>query len=569
MKQLLGIGRVDGMGPVSLTLNAADISHPAMKSYTAGETILDYSEIPNRWYNYYTGTTDGNVTQTTTPLATQTVNGSSTYNAVLASTTGGRNVHFSSLEFMGDTNLLWSAIQWSVYGEKQPVSLKLGRNNSLFVSRNDMDQSSEIEEVKIVEESLLALLRDWKYRYNFVGSYYINIGNNPPDYQTDWSYSQPLYKQFIALGNEIGTHSNTHPHDTNDSNVDIQFEFNNSMDIIGSYLNPTWQGENIRGGAVPGAPENVEVAHNILQYLDYLSGGYSGAGRGYPNAFGYLTPNDTKVYLSPNMSFDFTLMDFGIPVYDIATNTYYPKPLNATQAVSYWAEEFKTINSHASMPIAHWPWHDYGPTTSLTRTINPYSLEMFTNTIKLAYNSGAEFVTGIDLAQRIETFKNSKIDVSTSGSSVTVDVTSNDAGRLSVEIPGTQKIKNVSNWYAYSDNKIFLDKDAGNYSVTLGYETDDVTRISSLPMRSELISLNGDGNLLNFTVKGEGKIRIKLKNSYSYYQFTGANSATKINDGEVELTLKSFNTYNIKIEKKPDPIVTIINWWWSWLSWWR
>ncbi len=569
MKQILGVGRVDGNGPVTLTLNAGETTHLAMKGYTTGETILDYTSIPNRWYSYYEGATNGTVKQETTSLATQTINGTTSYDAVLASTTGGRNVHFSSLAFMGDSNLLWSAIQWSVYGNDQVVSLKLGRNESLFVSRNDMDQSSVIEEVQNVETPLLGLLQNWKNRYNFVGSYYINIGNNPPEYQTNWSYSQPIYKQFIALGNEIGTHSNTHPHDTNDSSVDIQFEFNNSMDIIGSYLNPTWQGENIRGGAVPGTPEDVEVAQNILQYLDYLTGGYSGAGRGYPNSFGYLTPDDTKVYLSPNMSFDFTLMEFGIPVYNTETETYYPQPLSASEALKYWEDEFKTITAHASTPIAHWPWHDYGPTTS-TQLANPYSVEMFTNTIRLAYNSGAEFVTAIDLAQRIETFKNSKITIENLGSEVKVIVDSNDAGKLAIEIPGNQKIKNVTNWYAYNDNKVFLDKDAGEFNVELGTTTDDVTHISTLPMRSELISLNGDGDLLDFTIKGEGKIRIKLKNSYSYYKFSGADYASKISDSEVELTLNSFNTYNIKLTKKPEPVISFINWWFnSWFSWWR
>ena len=48
-------------------------------------------------------------------LATQTV-GSQTYDAVIATNTGGRNVHFSTDEVMADNNLLWQAIDYAVNG---------------------------------------------------------------------------------------------------------------------------------------------------------------------------------------------------------------------------------------------------------------------------------------------------------------------------------------------------------------------------------------------------------------------------------------------------------------------
>ncbi len=527
MKQMLGIGRVDGNGPVKITLKAQDTTHPAMQSYESGETILEYSN--NHWYSYFAPVSNGIETQPISVLATQTIttedNAVFNYNAVISTQTGGRNVHFSSLEFMGDSNMLWSALQWSIFGSQKPVALKMGRHNNLFVSRNDMDQSQEIDEVEANDGALLELLKLWKSQYNFVGSYYINIGNNPPEQTTDWNYSSILYRSYIDLGNEIGTHSYTHPHDTNLLTDDeIEFEFNNSMDIIASYLNPTWRYKNIRGGAVPGAPENVEVAENIMQYLDYLSGGYSGEGAGYPGAMGYLTPSASKVYLSPNMAFDFTLIEFGVPVWDEETKTYIPQPLSPEEAEQYWEDEYKTITNHASLPIIHWPWHDYGPTTGTTSGL--YSLSMFTNTIYTAYQDNAEFLTGADLAERIEAFKNAKIDITKTDNIINVTVDSQNAGKFALEptLDTDEKIQSVDNWYAYNDKKVFLDQDGGNFTIQTGSSTDPVTHITSLPMRANLLSLSGDGSNLSFSFEGEGVVNISLAKASYYYNISGADA---------------------------------------------
>ncbi len=551
MKLLLGIGRVTGEGPVAISLKAGDVSHPAMDEYTQNETVYDYSG--NRWYSYFSPASNGSITQPVTTLATQTVTGSSsgTYDAVLAVETGGRHVHFSSLEFMGDTNLLWSALQWSVYGAETPVALKMGRQNNLFISRNDMDQSQEIYEVVANDGALLPILQTWKKDYNFVGSYYLNIGNNPPDQQTDWSYSAPLYRQYIDLGSEIGTHSYTHPHDTNLlTSAGIEFEFKDSMDIISAQLNPTWQTENIRGGAVPGAPEGTDIALEIMRHVDYLTGGYSSVGAGYPGAFGYLTPTTDKVYLSPNMSFDYTLIEYGIPVYDENSGQWVPQPMNATQAEAYWFDEYQTLMRHASQPIIHWPWHDYGPTTGTTQGL--YSLSMFTNTIKTAYDDDAEFMTSIDAAQRMESFKESSLSVTQSGSSVTVDVASNNAGKFSLkaDLSAGNVIQGVDGWYAYDDKRVFLDKDGGSFTIHQATTATNVTHITSLPMRAELLSLNGNGNTLSFSFKGEGVVRVALKNKIRKYKFTGADKKKRIDKNTADLTFNTFGVHTVTVTAK-------------------
>ena len=100
----------------------------------------------------------------------------------------------------------------------------------------------------------------------------------------------------------------------------------------------------------------LRLLWEISQYLDYLSGGYSGIGAGFPSAFGYLTPDSNEVYFSPNMFFDFTLISFGVPV----GNPPVAVPLTAEEAEALWRDQYAELKAHASQPIIHWPWHDYG-----------------------------------------------------------------------------------------------------------------------------------------------------------------------------------------------------------------
>lgn len=574
MKQLLGITRVDGAGPVTLDLAAADVTHPAMKGYAANESILSSQALnayKSTWTSYYQAITG----QTVSILANQTISGVGTKPGVIASTTGGRNVHFATAGLMADGPLVWQALQWAVYGTQTPVALNMGRNNNLFISRNDMDQSQQYgnayyDDMGNVDVPLLYYLKQWKSLYNFVGSYYINIGNNPPDQQTVWlstptpkvcnvtssSYSaicdsQPLYQQYVALSNEIGTHSWTHPEDTNLlTATQLEFEFNQSMNQIVANLNSTWQNQPARGAAVPGMPEGLATAEGILQYLDYLSGGASLIGAGYPSAIGYLTPADTKVYFSPNMSFDFTMVDFGVP----SGNPPVPVRLTAAQAEQYWANEYDRLMKHASQPIVHWPWHDYGPTSATTAASGQgYTVAMFENTIKKAFNNGAEFTTLADVAQRIATFKNAKLTVAQNGSQYTATVAATNVGKFSLglNLPAGQKIQRVNNWYAYNDNKVFLDDDGGTFVVQTGTTADVVTHITEMPIRSKLISLTGDGVNLNLGFEGEGTVKVLLKDLGSKFQFTSDGGVVTSSSNTASIKFATFGVHTVAIKLMP------------------
>lgn len=531
MKQLLGVTRENGAGPVSIDVTANDVTHPAMKGYLAGEAILS-SQALNSYKSTWTGFYQAISGQASNTLANQTISGIGAKPAVIATTTGGRNVHFATTALMADGNLVWQALQWAVYGTQTPIGLKMGRDNNLFVARNDMDQSQEygdafFDSMGKVDVPLYSILQKWNQSYHFIGSYYINIGNTPPSQKTSWESNppkafdaKPLYQKYLALGNEIGTHSYTHPADTNVlTPAQIEFEFNQSMNQIAAHLNPTWNNQAIRGAAVPGAPENLNTAHNILQHVDYLSGGGSMIGAGYPSAIGYLTAADTKVYFSPNMSFDFTLMDFGVPL----GSPPVPTRLTAAQAEIYWAAEYDRLMKHAAQPIIHWAWHDYGPTSATTATSGQgYSVAMFENTIKKAYNDGAEFVTLADAAQRINTFKHAKLTVTQNGSQYTANVAASNVGKfsLSMNLPAGQKIQRVNNWYAYNADKVFLDEDGGTYDIQTGTTIDNVTHITQMPSQSRIISLTGDGSNLELTFEGRGRVDYTLNQSNKTYAIT-------------------------------------------------
>ncbi len=485
MKNLLGIARVNGAGPVNITVNTSATPHPVLIDYDENEEIFNYT---NAFIDYFAASSP---TEPVTTLATQSILGGTVENAILASEKGGaRSVHFSTVQLLGDGNMLYPAIQWAVYNTDSTIGLKLSRQDSVFISRNDMDQSMFADEIATVEVPLLSLLETWKSNYNFVGSYYINVGNNQAAGEyTDWTVSAPLYQQYIALDNEIGSHSYTHPEDTNLlTPAEISFEFADSIAVIESNL-----GLSNIGTAVPGAPENFNTATEIIQHTSYLSGGYSGVGAGFPGAIGYLTPDSTKVYLSPNMTFDFTNIDF--------------LGLTAEETKAKWFSEFDQLSFKAEQPVIHWPWHDYGPTTSLTEG---YTIDMFESLISKAFNAGSEFVTADDFRKRLESFKSASLTLTRNGDDITATVVGSNLGRSALKVDDDKIIKSVDNWYAYNDQYLYLDQDAGNYAIHLGNTQDAITHISYLPMRTNLISITGDGQNLSFSFSGEGKVEVEM-----------------------------------------------------------
>lgn len=532
MKSLLGVQREDGIAAQAMAVRIADIEHPITKDvYQLGDQVIAYPSA----YSGYFSTTNAYPTDL---IATMHVDGLGVKNAVLATTVGGRNVHFASLGMMSDTNLLWSAIRWSVFGDSIPATLQISRQPALFAARNDMDQSMFISDIETTEKPLLELLIAWKESYDFVGSYYLNVGENPSAGEyTDWSISTPLYQQYLDLGNEIGTHSYNHPHDTNVLDAEtLRHEFADSRSVIEQNLGL----ENI-GAAVPGAPEDFRTANEILQHVSYLSGGYSSTGAGFPNAFGYLTPNHDKVYLAPNMTFDFTNIQF--------------LGLTAEETKTKWFNEFDTLTKYASLPILHWPWHDYGPTSSLSAG---YTVDMFESLIKKASDYRVEFVTVDDLRRRLEHYRDAQLVVKqTTEQQLDIQVQTPSQGQFAVELKAP--IRSVENWYAYDEKKVFLAKDTENLTVNLGENQDTVTRIYSLPARAKLLSLSGDGQQIQFQFEGEGKVELYTKCATPPHLSTSSQVITRFVRAEQRFMIdfQKSGTHHVNLDGCPTNVAAI------------
>jgi serralysin len=578
MESLFGLNRTGGDVGVTVDVKALASGHAITEGYGNNGAIHTYTDAATSYFAA-ANPAAGSVSI----IAEQVINGVS-HGAVLGSVTGSRNVHFSTDALLGDINLLGQAIDWVNEEAGGPtVSLHMTRNSSLFASRNDMDQSQETYDVDGgIYDALLPILQQWKTDYNFVGSYYVNVGFNPPDQETNWLISAPYYNAMRAMGNEIGSHSYTHPHDTNLllPNVLTQAQLSERIaayavspegpGIVGlalatmtleqvnaklaevlastnpealdptskAFLEATFSfqfsaartaletnlGYLIGGAAVPGMPEGLPTAQEIMQYYDYLTGGASMVNAGYPGAIGYLTPDATgQVYIAPNMSFDFTLMGW--------------LGLNPEQAQAKWAAEWAQLNANSDMPILVWPWHDYGVTAwSLdTGVSSPYTQEMFTSFIAAAYAANTEFVTLADLAARIKAFEAADFGFSVAGDVITMHATpqTGQLGTFALNLDDLagKTIKSVANWYAYDADSVFLDADGGTFVVTLGDAAEDVTHITSIGSRAQLLSLTGNGTDLDFTIAGEGRVVIDLKLMNNFvYEATGATLISQVGD---------------------------------------
>lgn len=584
METLLGVHRTGGDSGVTAEVVAASGGHPITQGYGAGGSIYTYNGISTSYFDAF-NPGFGDVTT----IATQVVNGTS-HNAVLGSTTGGRNVSFATESLLADSNLLGRAIDWVTGSDTGPeVSLRMSRHSEIVASRNDMDQSQETFDVDGgIYDTLLPILEQWKAQYGFVGSYYVNVGLNPPDQETNWTISGEYYQRLLAMGNEIGSHSYTHPEDTNvllpqvvtqamldavpalngmsvaTFNATLQaaldapdpaeldavskavlaatfeFQFSVSRDVIAQQL-----GIEITGAAVPGMPEGITTAREIMQYYaDYLSGGASMIGAGYPGAMGYLSPDDQGVvYIAPNMSFDFTLTDW--------------LGLTPEQAILKWEEELGTLRTNSDLPIIVWPWHDYGATEwPLDEGVpSKATLEMFTSVVAAAYGAGAEFVTLKDLSQRIRAFERTDFGYTVNGDVITVKAlpTTGGLGTFALDLDelGGKSIARVNGWYAYDEDSVFLDSNGGTYEIALGAAPDDVTHITRLGQRAKLDSVTGDGENLAFTVVGEGQVVVSLKLTDGHgYLVSGATVASL--EGDVmTLQLAGIGNHSVTLQNVP------------------
>jgi serralysin len=682
METLLDLARVSGGNSGAVTVTANDVSNPIMKGYTAGQTIQTSASTGYAAYS----TVDG---QTADVLANQNVTGVGTLPGVVETKTGGTNVHFATTDLLGDSNLLSNVIQSTVLGTALGVTLHESRDAGIVAVRMDMDQAQDPADVSPasgpgIYDVMIPILQQWKQQYDFVGSYYIDIGDNPnatDPTTTNWAKSLPYYQAILATGGEIGTHSYTHlinqptqtftattlgttvkgsttitlnavpsfagvtvgmlvtgtglgtgtalpgaagegggiantqvtavsgntitisyipggygtandgtlaaipagtkltfsipPENTNflqttgtvtsttGKPFTYDYEFNQSALLLAQML-----GVPVHGAAIPGANETFATDQNILPYFQsgtgytgYLTGGWTGVGSGYPSAIGYMSPGATDlgaVYIAPNMTFDFTEIQY--------------EGKTVAQAEADWAAQFSALGANAAgTPVAVLPIHDYGVaawnTTTDSATGSPYTTQMYTDFIAQTYNANYEFLTLEQLAARTEAQQKASIKYTTAGNTisatVTPDASAPDLGGMALDVinGGTNVIRNVTNWYAYNAQELFLPANGGSFTINLGTTQDDVTHIASLPMRADLLSVTGDGTNLSFSVTGEGDVLVDLGaigTSTPVVTGTGASVVTDPTAGQLDIRLTGTGQHDvtIRIEAPPAEYVT-------------
>jgi len=581
MQDLFGV-TLGGYGTSTYSVSVAPgaTTNPIMAGYPASELIGGANgqfdipgtttvETPGYYYNtgyqYFTGY-NGTATTALANINLTTAAGAPTTSSVagvIQATTGGTNTVFATNGLMGDSNLLQNVIQNAVYGTAPSLSLDITRFKGVVDSRTDMDQSQFPADITPtnpttgaaepgIYDEMIPILQQLKSQYDFVGSYYVNVGDGSAgtDNPNSLALTTPYLKEILQMGGEIGSHSTNHlitppTVDANGNPVPINsttgvstwsentntlyltppangsapnwtyaYEFGQSNTLIDQALGIT-----VAGAAVPGANDTSATSLNILPYYPsssstgiegYVNGGWTGAGSGSPNAFGYISPTDTNSeYIAPNITFDFSEVQ-----YDAKTPTV---------SLQDWENLFNQVSANSQSPVIVWPWHDYGLTDWNTTTNQPnagiYSTAMFTSFIQYAYNAGYEFVTSEDLAARMAAQQRATITetnptANTINVTVTPGQTTDDLGTMALNAVngGSNVIQNAGNWYAYDSNSVFMAKSGvSNVTVTLGTTQDDVTHIASLPMRADLQSVTGDGTNLSYSANGDGSTLIDLK----------------------------------------------------------
>ena len=309
---------------------------------------------------------------------------------MVQTTTGGTNTVFSTTGLLGDSNLLQHAIQNAVFGTTPSLAMDITRFAGVLNSRNDTEDAQFPADVSPtsgpgIYSQLIPMLQQWQQQYDFVGTYFINVGDNanPANANsTNWTVSKPIYDQLLQMGNEIGSHSYTHlinpptvdangnpipnivvntatgpqtinswsentntlyvtpPANGSAPNWTFAYEFGTGNSIMEQNI-----GIPIAGAAVPGTADTVATSGQIEQYYQtsalpagvtgYVEGGWTGAGSGAPNAFGYIDPSHTgSVYIAPNITFDFTEIQ-----YDNKT---------PAQALADWESLFNQLSANSA-----------------------------------------------------------------------------------------------------------------------------------------------------------------------------------------------------------------------------
>ena len=473
-----------------------------------------------------------------------------------------------------------------------------------------MDQAQELSDGPVASTQHAVDLASLKAQYNFVGSYYFDIGLgilNQGD-GTDSGRGGAVPQQLLAMGNEIGSHSYTHPENTNRLLPNVADP--DQLDQIGrstptaatpaisplrlarrgcrsgyrhqmramslAEINQTLSealvgrepkaarhrpqgdagrdvpvpvpglqdrdrgsaGHHLTGVAVPGMPDTLDTARRSYRTTTTFRAALAGRGR---LSGRYRLPDARRyqqgLYRAEHV---FRLHPAWMAATDGASGAG-----GVARGIRRADQEFGSADRRVAMArLRH-------RQLAARRIPSDYTLQMYTAFIAAAAQSGAEFVTLADLADRIAAFDKTSLQYTVTGDTIVAKVTPaiNNLGTFALDFDslGAKHIQSVTGWYAYDDNSVFLDADGGSFTVKLGTTTDDLTHITSIADRAKLMTLIGDGTNLSFTIAGEGKVVIDLKAlTGSAYSVTGA-TIVSLTDEILTLDLGAIGTHAVTV----------------------
>lgn len=523
MMRLLGLKRTGEVSISGARVDTIDSNHPVLRNFKRNPALLAQDAHGMPIYEPL------NENSSAVIAAFRSDDWSAP--AIIATEMQGRNVHFSTPELLCAGNLMSRALQWAIHGNSDPIALKASRHQSVVSIRFDMDMSKYANDNHRVCSALNQKLKEWKLRYNLVSSCYINIGcDESKGERTDWAVSGPIYKQYLILGNEIGTHSYSHPFNTRElTDGQLDFEFQESKRVIEQQLDIA-----IRGGAVPGRAESLRVSQRVDSYLDHLSGRYSGIDGHYAGAIGFPYPSCRLVYFCYHLDADYTLIE------------WYKK--SAAETESRWISDYEQLTLNGLQPVIHVLWHDYGPTIGERAG---YRVQMYENLARHAHQHNAEFVTVGDIEQRLRSFMKADFSIRRlANDMINISVQGASLGQLSILTQGDKIIQSADGWYAYDEKHLFLPRQGGDFTITLGVTQAPRTRIHSLPMRAELLSVDGDGANLSFVFTGEGSLVVMLASEDDYELFSESVVEVSRNGRQLSLHFPRHGIHGARITRK-------------------
>ena len=122
----------------------------------------------------------------------------------------GKSAIFSApsyYEWIDQTMVLIRTIQWCIFGSNPPVSLLISPGNLTYMFTVDADLSS----IPSITIPAVNRLLNYSLDYRFPFSWGIVTGPHPPGFVPNWTILDPYYKRIVEYGNELASHSRTHP----------------------------------------------------------------------------------------------------------------------------------------------------------------------------------------------------------------------------------------------------------------------------------------------------------------------------------------------------------------------